>query len=337
MVKRLWYVVLVVSMFSCVTEDIEENTRQGNFEMLWRVLDEHYCFFDYKNKEYGLDWDEVHDRYARQVSDTMNSTQLFDLMADMTRELRDGHVNLSSAMDNARYGAWFDDFPANYSDSLERLTLGHVTDYRSTGVLKYKILRDSIGYVRCATFDGGLGDGNLSAMFKQLKDCVGLVIDVRNNSGGSLETAMTFASAFLDEKTVVGYMQHKTGKGHGDFSTPQAIEIEPCSTVHWLRPVVILTNRRCYSATNAFVMFMQAIKPRMTTVGDKTGGGSGLPFSSELPLGWRIRFSASPMLDLQQNHTEFGIVPDVKVDITSDDYARGYDTILQTALDLFKK
>ena len=28
-----------------------------------------------------------------------------------------------------------------------------------------------------------------------------------------------------------------------------------------------------------------------------TGGGSGLPFSSELPNGWSVRFSASPMYE----------------------------------------
>ena len=335
--KKIFIWVVGLLAVSCVTEDVEVNMRRGNFEMLWRVLDEHYCFFDYKSREYGLDWNEVHDRYAEKITDTMRVDSLFDLMADMTRELRDGHVNLSSAMDYARYGAWFDDYPTNYSDSLERLTLGRATDYRMTGVLKYKILCDSIGYVRCPTFDGGLGEGNMAAMFNQLRNCVALIVDVRNNGGGSLETASTFVSAFLKEKTRVGYMLHKTGKGHGEFSSPQPIEIEPCALVRWLRPVIVLTNRRSYSATNAFVMYMQAIKPRMITIGDKTGGGSGMPFSSELPLGWRIRFSASPMLDLNMNHTEFGIMPDIKVDITPEDYENGIDTILQKALDILTK
>jgi len=32
----------------------------------------------------------------------------------------------------------------------------------------------------------------------------------------------------------------------------------------------------------------------VTIIGDKTGGGSGLPFSSELPNGWALPSSARP-------------------------------------------
>ena len=59
--------------------------------------------------------------------------------------------------------------------------------------------------------------------------------------------------------------------------------------------------------------------PLVTIIGDKTGGGSGLPFSSEIPNGWSIRFSASPMFDPQMNQLEFGIDPDLKVDMSSED------------------
>ena len=69
----------------------------------------------------------------------------------------------------------------------------------------------------------------------------------------------------------------------------------------------------------------------VTVIGDKTGGGSGLPFSSELPNGWSVRFSASPMYDPDMKHLEFGIEPDKKVDITSEDYNKGIDTIIEAA------
>jgi C-terminal processing protease CtpA/Prc len=71
--------------------------------------------------------------------------------------------------------------------------------------------------------------------------------------------------------------------------------------------------------------------PKVTLIGDTTGGGSGLPFSSELPNGWSVRFSASPIYNAQMQHIEFGIEPDIKIDITSDDYQRGVDTIIEKA------
>ncbi|EKC55562.1 hypothetical protein LEA_15281, partial [human gut metagenome] len=48
---------------------------------------------------------------------------------------------------------------------------------------------------------------------------------------------------------------------------------------------------------------------QVTVMGDRTGGGSGLPFSSELPNGWSVRFSACPVLDVNKQHTEFGMTP----------------------------
>ena len=91
-----------------------------------------------------------------------------------------------------------------------------------------------------------------------------------------------------------------------------------------------------YSATNDFVNSMNQF-PNVTIVGDKTGGGSGLPFSSEIPNGWSIRFSASPMFDPNMNQLEFGIDPDVKVDMKSEDMQRGKDTIIETACEILKK
>jgi C-terminal processing protease CtpA/Prc len=66
-------------------------------------------------------------------------------------------------------------------------------------------------------------------------------------------------------------------------------------------------------------------------MGDTTGGGSGLPFTSELPNGWSIRFSASPYFDRDMNNTEWGIEPDIKVDMSKDDELQGIDTIIETA------
>ena len=92
----------------------------------------------------------------------------------------------------------------------------------------------------------------------------------------------------------------------------------------------MLINRSSYSATNDFVKIMHSL-PRVTIVGDRTGGGSGLPYSSELPNGWSVRFSACPSFDAEMQHTEFGIEPDIKVDITDEDRKRGFDTIIETA------
>ena len=94
--------------------------------------------------------------------------------------------------------------------------------------------------------------------------------------------------------------------------------------------MVVLTNRSVYSAANEFVKYMKCC-PGVTVVGDRTGGGAGMPFSSEMPNGWSVRFSACPMYDREGRCTEFGIEPDHAVGITDEDFRRGRDTIIEFA------
>ena len=92
----------------------------------------------------------------------------------------------------------------------------------------------------------------------------------------------------------------------------------------------MLTNRSVYSAANEFVKYMKC-SPHAIIVGDKTGGGAGMPFMSSLPNGWAVRFSACPMFDVNRQSVEFGIDPDVAVSITDADFLRGRDTIIEEA------
>lgn len=331
MKQLLLTLLLLFTLTGCVTEEVADNSRMGNFESLWQVLDEHYCFFDYKKQTYGLDWNQVRQKYRPRISTQMTNKQLFEVLSDMTYELRDGHVNLSAAHNVSRYGRWFDDYPMNQSDSLERIYLGRSEDYQQASGLKYRILRNNVGYIRCSTFEYGFGDGNLQEMLRYLATCNRLVIDVRSNSGGMLTSAEKLASLFINTEQVMGYMCHKTGKAHDAFSQPEAIKVKPFTGLRWQRKVYILTNRRTYSAANTFVMFLKGL-PQVTIVGDRTGGGAGMPFTAELPNGWSIRFSACPMYDRNMQITEMGIDPDVKLDISSDDYQRGVDTILEYAI-----
>lgn len=337
MKKNLLYLMLLpmlLGLTGCVDEESYADTPQGNFEALWNIIDQRYCFLDYKAKEYGLDWAEVYRRYSKMMNAGMTDSQLFEVLCNMLSELRDGHVNIYSSFDVARNWRWHEDYPSNFSDTLFNKYIG--TDYRIASGMKYRVLDDNIGYLRCETFVNAIGSGNMDEILLYLAPCNGLIIDLRNNTGGMISSAEKLAARFTNEEILVGYMQHKTGKGHSDFSAMREQILKPSKGVRWQKRVVLLTNRSVYSAANEFVKYMKCC-PQVEVVGDKTGGGAGMPFSSELPNGWSIRFSACPMYDRQRQSTEFGIDPDYKVDLAQEDFRRGEDTLIEYARKLLRK
>jgi hypothetical protein len=325
--------LMCTAFAACHSIEDYDNTADGNFQQLWDIVDQHYCFF----KEKNVDWDSIHDVYEARLQSVKSTTGLFDLCAQMLAELRDGHVNLSSSFNTSYYREWWSNYPQNYN---ERNVIANYLNYnyRSLGNVDYGYLMDDVGYMHISSFSSGLGDSNMDAIISYFRVCRAIIIDVRDNGGGNLDNVETYVTHFLRERTLAGYVMHKTGMGHSDFSEPYAYYYDPAEEGRqmWLvRPIIVLTNRSTFSAANNFVMVMKQL-PNVTVVGATTGGGSGMPLSAELKCGWGVRMSAAPILDANKQTTEFGIEPTegCAVDITAADEAAGRDTILDFALRL---
>ena len=335
--KRVLFAItfLCLALLGCQKSDYEyDETPQSNLDALWELIDQRYCFLTYKEKELGINWQQMHAKYSAKLNPQMSRVQLFEVLCQMLSELKDGHVNISTSLDLGRNWSWKEDYPENLNTELRQQYLG--TDYHIGSGLKYTILPDNIAYVVYESFSYGIGEGNLSDMLSFLSLCNGMILDIRGNGGGELTNVEKLSKRFTNEKVLVGYMCHKTGTGHDDFSTPQPEYIEPSKSIRWQKPVVLLVNRSCYSAANIFVRNMKEL-PLVTIMGDQTGGGSGLPFSSELPIGWSVRFSASPSFDARMQQIEFGIEPDVYVSLDEGLAAEGKDSMIEAAREFLKK
>ena len=258
--KKILLGLLAIFAVSCVDVAEHEDSPQGNFEALWQIIDEHYCFLDYKQQVYGLDWDAIYNKYKVRAKGPMDDYQLFEVLTEMLSQLKDGHVNLYSSFDNGRYWHWHEDYPTNFSDTLQRRYLG--TDYHIASGAQYRILDDNIGYLYVGSFSYEMGESSLDEIIKYFAFCNGLIVDIRSNGGGELTAAERLAARFCHERTLTGYLQHKTGKGHNDFSDMEPQYIEPSSRYRWQKPVVVLTNREVYSAANDFVKIMKCFPER---------------------------------------------------------------------------
>lgn len=110
----LWLLCCLPVLTGCIGEEDYANDPVGNFEQLWKIIDEQYCFLEAK----GIDWDAVHDKYSPLIIPTMSNDDLFDILSQMLYILKDGHVNLSSAKRTSFYDEWYQGYDWNYREDI---------------------------------------------------------------------------------------------------------------------------------------------------------------------------------------------------------------------------
>lgn len=327
---------VIVSIFFSGCHEMPDypDTMEGNFDALAEIIDSRYCFFADKD----IDWKEVTARYRAKITPETNYIDLFFICSQMLDELRDGHVNLSSRFSTSYYREWWSQYPQNFN--LRTIEENYLEfNWLTTSGIIYKQIKEEVGYMYYPSFASTISETSLDYILAILANSRGLIIDIRDNGGGELTNINTLVGRFIDEEITGGYILHKTGPGHNDFSEPYPVVYKPAEAgrVKWHGPIVLLTNRSCFSAANSFVSVMKNL-PNVTVVGARTGGGGGLPFTSELPIGWSVRFSACPILDADMKVIESGIDPSPGCDVTATDeeLAEGHDAILEFAIDLLK-
>ena len=347
MKKNIYYAltIIVLFTFSCksmlLTDDMK-NTPTNCFKMLSKTVDENYSFFDYKH----INWDSTCRYYKPMVNDKMPKDSLYGVLSGMLNSLNDGHVNMVTEFDRSRSWGWYQNYPQNFNfEFLQRTYLKNNTYY--TGPLVNTWI-DSIGYVHYGSFGSPIKTEHLNFVLDRFKNSKAIILDMRNNGGGSMANIFQIMSRFTTKKTYLGQMYRKNGIGHNDFSKGDSIFVKPIerkkdkngkikkiekdapdTLVTYLnKPIFILTNRLCYSATNFFVGYMKQL-PNVTVIGDQTGGGGGLPISSELPNGWRYRFSATKMILPDGLNIEGGVPSNVQISTGPEDELKGIDAMIE--------
>jgi C-terminal processing protease CtpA/Prc len=195
-------------------------------------------------------------------------------------------------------------------------------------------------YVNYRSFSDEVKETSMDYICKKANTKKGMILDLRQNGGGSVANIYNIAQRFIDKKVYAGLEFNKIGPKPTDLKQDSLI-LKPYKTdssffKYSEKPIVVLTNRGCYSATNFFAMMAKEI-PNVTVIGGKTGGGGGVPSTTELSNGWTLRVSSSVTLDIKGNNIEGGVDPDIQVDITLGDRNQNKDSILDAALKFIRK
>jgi carboxyl-terminal processing protease len=190
-----------------------------------------------------------------------------------------------------------------------------------------EMLENNIGYVQITTF----GDRTTPELRATLEDLMaqnpdGLVIDLRNNGGGYLQTSVEVASEFVGEGVIL-YEQY----GNGERDTYRALNDGQATEI----PLVVLVNEGTASASEIVAGAIQDYG-RGQLVGVTTFGKGSVqnwvPLSSDQGA---VRVTIAKWLTPNERTIQgTGLSPDVEIEITDEDRQNDVDPQLDKAIEV---
>jgi len=156
----------------------------------------------------------------------------------------------------------------------------------------------------------------------------GLILDLRNNPGGYLETAVSTISNWIDPGQIavkeIGY-----GNSEKDYKTDGVPRLKGMKTV-------ILVNEGSASASEIVSGALQDYKAA-TLVGTKTFGKGSVQELNELSGDSEVKVTVAKWYTPKgRGINKTGLDPDIKVDLSEDDVKNQKDPQMDKALELLK-
>lgn len=197
-----------------------------------------------------------------------------------------------------------------------------------------EVLPGNIGYIMLKMFDEEAGK-DFNRLLDELlgKGVRGLIIDVRDNPGGSYDAVVNIVDRIVPEGLIV-YTEDRNGKRKEERSKPDELNI----------PVVVLTNGNSASASEILAGALKDHK-KATIIGTKTFGKGLVQGAYTLEDGSGIKVTISRYFTPSgQCIHDVGIEPDITVELPNDyknipvsQVPREEDTQLEKAIQVINK
>lgn len=338
--RFILFIVLASLSSGCINDIVKPSSVNQNlqdFEAAWNRIDAIYPFLEYKK----IDWDSIYTKnYPR--AEAAQGDEFYSVLSDLLAELKDGHVYYET-----EGGARISPYTCpralkdkkRYNPLVVRKYFGGellLTDHK---VFEYGILPDDIGYFYLPGFsDSENFSFDYSIVIDYMKSTKGLIIDLRNNGGGSslnvqrLVANLTIDSINFPPLFLLGEEQQQT-------------TVQPSQLHNYNHKVVVLINGMSMSAAELTVEVLKQL-PNVTAVGDTTAGALGSKLDRndssnsiyQLPSGKSICTPVGYYLGYDGEQIEWnGVVPDVLIEQTEEDILEGKDKQLEYAIGLLKK
>ena len=237
-------------------------------------------------------------------------------------------------------------------------------------ILEFKKIGD-VGYVSLNTFSDTAIIGKFKAILPQLYDCKGIILDIRSNGGGSTEIGAEILKYFTDKRLIGSTWRTRDNvaayKAWGHYALQDTTKFEKRSDWdkkvilsakgdYWLKgdtmtfdndvhvkkltcPLIVLTGNNTASAAEDFLVILDGLKPRATTMGQRTYGSTGQPLPIMLP-GMTLEGRICTKRDTYPDGRDFvgiGVIPDIEIPRNVNDVINGTDNVLDAAVKQINK
>ncbi|MEO8440830.1 MAG: S41 family peptidase [Spartobacteria bacterium] len=197
------------------------------------------------------------------------------------------------------------DYPLERKEiKVQSVKGGELLDPELTGPFK-------VGYVRIVQFNEPTADEFGKTLDRlQKQGMQALVLDLRNNPGGLLNSAVDVLGQFLPPNTKVVSTQGRASSQKHDYSTPAGVKERP------RYPLVVLVNEGSASGSEIVAGALKDLH-RAIVVGETTFGKGSVQNVMQLPDGSALRFTTAkyytPSKAVIQGN---GVTPNILVPLT---------------------
>jgi len=177
-----------------------------------------------------------------------------------------------------------------------------------------RIINDHIGYLRVVAFRKDTHQRLKEELEKLLeKGADSLILDLRNNPGGLLNSAIRVTDEFLPPGELVVFTEGREGRGKRNYLTRK----DPSFPSEL--PMVILVNNGSASASEIVAGALKDWQ-RATLIGNKTFGKGSVQSIISLDDKYALRLTTSHYYSPKGNRIEDqGIKPDIEVEISKEE------------------
>lgn len=256
-----------------------------------------YRYFD--RGFHDVDWQRISSAYRPRVEAASSESERYALLRRMVAALNDSHTAVFSPLELQRSRA-------------------------TSTTVDWKVIASGVGYLKIAEFPDSVATV-LGWAMSEVGRKPGLVLDLRGNPGGLVDSVDATAGIFLPAGTLVS-----SGQRRWKLLGTQRFTAEPSVGVHYNGKLVVLVDRSSRSGAESLARALQYYG-RALIVGAPTAGKVlGVEVELPLPDGGLLRVATLDMRAPDGRRLEgVGVKPDVLVE--------GADAQLRTAIALARR